>query len=146
MLLFNFAFIFFLFFTMFVCIVFFALFLSWHSALAFSLLVLVLIGWSSLVSFARWVTLSRLAHFGLFWFVCVDVCECMCVPLVLFLFVWFCFFHLSGVLFVCFNPLYCHKNDLWVFVPQPEFRPEPLGGSIESRTLDCQRTPDPRDY
>ena len=106
---------------------------------------------SFLVSFAHWVTLVPC----LLWSALVCMCGCMqvyvCsfvfVPIyliLLFPFVWGSFCLFICFLFVCFNYLYCHKDDLWVLVPQPEVRPGPLGGSTESRTVDCQRTPDPR--
>ena len=39
--------------------------------------------------------------FGLFWLsICVCVCLCVSAPLFLSLFVWFCFYHLSGIHFL----------------------------------------------
>ena len=116
---------------------------------------------SFLVSFAYWVTLFYYVFFGLLWFhLCVCVCVCVCALLILFLLVWFVFYHLSGVYFcsllfcsyfffgfwgafVHFNPLYWLVGSL---IPNQQSGLTLSDGSVISRTLDCQRTPGPREY
>ena len=138
-----FSIFFFLLFTTFVSL--FALFLSWLSSLVLFCLVSVVFNLlvSLMVSFAHRVTLLYFVFFGLFWF-CVCVFLCFCYYLSDFEFtICLGFFFVC----VCFNPLYCHNKQLvgsW-------FLDERLGlslwvGSTESRTLDGQRTPDPREY
>ena len=98
-----------------------------------------------------------LAFFALFWFlVCVHVCVFVCyfvfvsVCLILLLsFVCFSFFCFLVVFFgfVFLNPFYCH--DTWLvrsWFPEEEMDLSLWGGSIESRALVCDRTPDPREY
>ena len=91
---------------MFVYFLFFPLFFICQCALVlFSVFCFnFVINWliSFLVSFAYWVTLFYYVFFGLLWFhLCVCVCVCVCVRalLILFLLVWFVFYHLSGVYF-----------------------------------------------
>ena len=81
---------------------------------------------------------------------------CVCVPLFLLLFVWFCTYHLSSVHFlflvyflflcICLNHLQAITNGLWNLGSHQRLGLGLQSGSAKSGTLDCQRTHDPREY
>ena len=152
---------FFLFSTMFVSLFSFLYFsvdtLFW-SCLLFWVLDIFVSNW--LIFFFFWISFDPCVtllyfffFFGLFWLsICVCVCLCVSAPLFLSLFVWFCFYHLSGIhflfpfffflyifcsfLFGC-NSLYCqNKTACRILVPQQELRSEPLG--LESWVQDTR--------
>ena len=139
---------------------FFALFRSWQSSLAwFSGLCLSFVfNWSMsfLVPFAHQATLLHFLSFGSFGFLCVRVCVCsfgfVIICLILYLpfvrvhFLFLVLFHVCFCVFVLI-PFIAITKGSWNLGSPAGLSGLSLGsGSAEPRALDCQRTPNPREY
>ena len=120
------------------------------SCFLFHVSVSVVFHWLALffISFVHQVTLCTLLWTVLVLFVCVYIFLCFCYYSTAIAFAicvgFFFFFLVFCFLFVSFNPLY--PLDKWLVGSWfPDCRSGlRIWGSTESRTLDCQRTPDPR--